>query len=178
MYHIGDWVVRSSDGLCKIADITNPDFVLDSKKMYYQLVSASDQNGKIYVPVESAQDMMRPEMSSVEANELILQIMNKLQKILEDAPKKIKESWIVSERERQNHYKKALQSNDPKQLIGIIKLIYQRKKARQAQGKKTTAVDGQYFNLAESRLYSELEHALGKSRTDVESMIKKICEKE
>ena len=28
MYHIGDWVVRSSDGLCKIADITNPDFVL------------------------------------------------------------------------------------------------------------------------------------------------------
>ena len=25
---------------------------------------------------------------------------------------------------------------------------------------------------------SELEHALGKSRTDVESMIKKICEKE
>ena len=37
---------------------------------------------------------------------------------------------------------------------------------------------GQYFNLAESRLYSELEHALGKSRTDVESMIKKICEKE
>mgnify|MGYP004441972845 CR=1 FL=1 len=163
MYHIGDWVVRSSDGLCKIADITNPDFVLDSKKMYYQLVSASDQNGKIYVPVESAQDMMRPEMSSVEANELILQIPE------------IKESWIVSERERQNHYK---QSNDPKQLIGIIKLIYQRKKARQAQGKKTTAVDGQYFNLAESRLYSELEHALGKSRTDVESMIKKICEKE
>ena len=166
MYHIGDWVVRSSDGLCKIADITNPDFVLDSKKMYYQLVSASDQNGKIYVPVESAQDMMRPEMYSVEANELILQIPE------------IKESWIVSERERQNHYKKALQSNDPKQLIGIIKLIYQRKKARQAQGKKTTAVDGQYFNLAESRLYSELEHALGKSRTDVESMIKKICEKE
>ena len=43
MYHIGDWVVRSSDGLCKIADITNPDFVLDSKKMYYQLVSASDR---------------------------------------------------------------------------------------------------------------------------------------
>ena len=124
MYHIGDWVVRSSDGLCKIADITNPDFVLDSKKMYYQLVSASDQNGKIYVPVESAQDMMRPEMSSVEANELILQIPE------------IKESWIVSERERQNHYKKALQSNDPKQLIGIIKLIYQRKKSSSGAGKE------------------------------------------
>lgn len=166
MYHIGDWVVRSSDGLCQIVDITNPDFVSDSKKLYYQLVSASDPNGKIYVPVESAQDMMRPAMSSVQADELILQIP------------KIKESWIVSERERQNHYKQALQSNDPKQLIGIIKLIYQRKKARQAQGKKTTAVDEQYFNLAESRLYSELEHALRKSRTDIELMIKTICEKE
>ena len=103
---------------------------------------------------------------SVEANELILQIPE------------IKESWIVSERERQNHYKKALQSNDPKQLIGIIKLIYQRKKARQAQGKKTTAVDEQYFAVAESRLYSELQYALNTTRSDVEMMIRQSCEKD
>lgn len=44
----------------------------------------------------------------------------------------------------------------------IIKLIYQRKKTRQEQGKKTTTVDGRYFNLAENLLYSELELVLQK----------------
>ena len=164
MYHIGDWVVRSTDGLCKIERITNLDFVSDSKKLYYQLIPETDPNGKVYVPVESAQETMRPAMSPIQAKELIQQIPM------------IKESWIISERERQNHYKQALQSNDPKQLIGIIKLIYQRKKNRKAQGKKTTAVDEQYFKAAEKKLYSELEYVLGKNRDDIEQMIKESCE--
>lgn len=164
MYHIGDWVVRSEDGLCRIADIMNLDFVADRKKLYYQLIPANDLNGKIYVPVENEQHTMRPVMSPIQAKELIQQIPM------------IKESWIVSERERQNHYKQALQSNDPKQLIGIIKLIYQRKQNRKAQGKKTTIVDEQYFKAAEKKLYSELEYALGKNKEDIEQMIKESCE--
>lgn len=164
MYHIGDWVVRSTDGLCRIENVTNLDFVSDSKKLYYQLIPEADPNGKVYVPVESAQETMRPVMSLMQAKELIQQIPL------------IKESWIVSERERQNHYKQALQSNDPKQLIGIIKLIYQRKLNRKAHGKKMTTVDEQYFKAAERKLYSELEYALGKNKEDIEQMIKESCE--
>lgn len=164
MYHIGDWVVRSTDGLCRIENVTNLDFVSDSKKLYYQLIPEADPNGKVYVPVESAQETMRPVMSPIQAKELIQQIPM------------IKESWIISERERQNHYKQALQSNDPKQLIGIIKLIYQRKKNRKAQGKKTTTVDEQYFKAAEKKLYLELEYVLNKNQKDIEQMIKESCE--
>ena len=166
MYHVGDCVVRSADGLCRIKDVVRLDFVSDREKLYYQLESFSDQNGKIYVPVDKAEGSMRPAMSGTQAKMLIKQIPA------------IKEGWVANEKERQSRYKEAIQSNDPKRLIGIIKLIYQRKKMRQAQGKKTTAVDEQYFAVAESRLYSELQYALNTTRSDVEMMIRQSCEKD
>ena len=91
MYPIGAYIVKSTNGVCKIKDIVNPDFVADSNKLYYQ------------------------------AN--------------------------LSE-----------------------------EKTRQEQGKKTTTVDGRYFNLAENLLYSELELVLQKNKDEIYQMIKAICE--
>lgn len=79
-------------------------------------------------------------------------------------------------RERERNYKEIIKSNKPEKLIGIIKLIYQRKKLRQEQGKKTTIVDKQYFDKAENLLYSELELVLGKSREEIYNQIKNQCE--
>ena len=89
MYPIGAYIVKSTNGVCKIKDIVNPDFVADSNKLYYK------------------------------AN--------------------------LSE-------------------------------TRQEQGKKTTTVDGRYFNLAENLLYSELELVLQKNKDEIYQMIKAICE--
>ena len=60
-------------------------------------------------------------------------------------------------------------------IIGIIKLIYQRKKMRQEQGKKTTIIDNQYFDKAENLLYSELEIVLGKNRKEIYKQVEKQC---
>ena len=46
-------------------------------------------------------------------------------------------------------------------------MIYQRKEKRLAQGKKCTATDARYFQLAENLLYMELGVALGKSKQEV-----------
>lgn len=108
---------------------------------------------------------MRPVITEQEAEELIMMIPT------------IDEPWINNERERERNYKEVIKSNKPEKLIGIIKLIYQRKKLRQEQGKKTTIVDKQYFDKAENLLYSELELALGKSREEIYDQIKNQCEK-
>ena len=75
--------------------------------------------------------------------------------------------WVNNEKLREQNYKEAVKANDPEALVAIIKMIYQRKEKRLAQGKKCTATDARYFQLAENLLYMELGVALGKPKQEV-----------
>ena len=68
---------------------------------------------------------------------------------------------------RQQNYKEVVKTNDPEALVAIIKMIYQRKQQRLAQGKKCTATDARYFQIAENLLYTELGVAFGKPKQQV-----------
>lgn len=50
-------------------------------------------------------------------------------------------------------------------MVSVIKGIYQHRKMRIEQGKKSTSSDEHYFQIAENLLYSELGLALQKSKT-------------
>ena len=163
MYQIGDYIVKSVNGICEVKDIIHPDFVDDTKKLYYLLQPLSDEKTLLYVPTSRNDGSMRPVITEKEAQELIQMIPA------------INEPWINNERDRERNYKEAIRSNNPQKLIGIIKLIYQRKKMRQEQGKKTTIIDEQYFDKAENLLYSELEIVMGKSRKEIYKQIEKQC---
>ena len=60
-----------------------------------------------------------------------------------------------------------VRANDPEALVAIIKMIYQRKQKRLAQGKKCTATDARYFQIAENLLYMELGVALEKPKQEI-----------
>ena len=164
MYQVGDYVVKSANGICVVKDIMNPDFVDDDKKLYYELQPLADSKTVLYVSTDRDDGSMRAVITEEEAENLIRMIPT------------IDEPWINNEREREKNYKEAIKSNEPEKLIGIIKLIYQRKKMRLEQGKKTTMVDKQYFDKAEDLLYSELELVLKKSRDEIYDQIKRQCE--
>lgn len=164
MYQVGDFIVKAANGICEVKDIVNPDFVDDDKKLYYELQPLSDSKTVLYVSTDRDDGSMRAVITEEEAEDLIRMIPT------------IDEPWINNERERERNYKEAIKSNEPEKLIGIIKLIYQRKKMRQEQGKKTTMVDKQYFDKAENLLYSELELVLKKSRDEIYDQIKRQCE--
>lgn len=164
MYQVGDYVVKSATGICQVKDIVHPDFVPDRKKLYYLLTPLADPNANLYVAIDKTEDSMRNVMTVKEANALMQKIPS------------IQVTWIANEREREQNYKKALQSNDPEKLVGVIKLLYQRKQTRERQGKKTTAVDGRYFKLAEDLLYAELETSLQKNREEIYELIWSFCE--
>ena len=117
------------------------------------------------VPIDKLDETTRTVMMEEEAEDLLKRIPE------------INEVWIRNDKEREQNYKNAIQSNDPEKLVGIIKLIYQRKKNRQEQGKKSTVIDGKYFDIAENLLYSELELVMKKSRNEIVEIIKTYCEK-
>ncbi len=63
MYHIGDYIVKSTNGVCEVKDIVNPDFVSDHSKLYYELIPLSDQNAILYIPVDKTDGVLRAVMT-------------------------------------------------------------------------------------------------------------------
>ena len=155
-YEIGDFVSKSVTGICKIENILYLN-LQDEKnnKLYYLMKPVEDEKGKIYVPVSNSDSRLRLCLTKEEAWNLIKRIPD------------IPTAWINNEKMREQNYKVAVKANDPEALVAIIKMIYQRKQKRIAQGKKCTATDAKYFQIAENLLYMELGVALGKPKQEV-----------
>jgi len=158
MFHIGEFVVNTNNGICEINDIVTMN-MSGSDKEYYLLVPITEQTAKVYIPVDMASQRIRLAMSKKDALELIESI------------KDIDEAYIENEKEREKTYKEALNSRDPKRLVGIIKTLYLRRQERVEAGKKNTAVDERYFKLAENHLHSELAFALQVDKEKMQEMI-------
>ncbi|MBQ3559286.1 MAG: CarD family transcriptional regulator [Agathobacter sp.] len=158
MFKKGDFVVNTNNGICEINDIITMN-MSGIDKEYYLLVPIAEQTAKVYIPVDMASQRIRLAMSKKDALELIESI------------KDIDEAYIENEKEREKTYKEALNSRDPKRLVGIIKTLYLRKQERVEAGKKNTAVDERYFKLAENHLHSELAFALQVNKEKVQEMI-------
>ena len=123
-YKIGDFVSKPVTGVCKIEDIVSLDLTgKRENKLYYLMKSIEDEKGKLYVPVSNSDSILRLCLTKEEAWKLIERIPE------------IPTAWIDNEKMREQKYKSVIKSNDPEALVSIIKMIYQRKKKRLAQGK-------------------------------------------
>lgn len=155
-YEIGDLDSKPVTGICRIEDIlylTPQDEKND--KLYYLMKPIEDEKDKIYVPVSNSDSRLRLCLTKEEAWNLIKRIPE------------IPTAWINNEKLREQNYKEAVKANDPEALVAIIKMIYQRKQKRLAQGKKCTATDARYFQIVENLLYMELGVAIGKPKKEV-----------
>ncbi len=160
MYEIGDYVIKSNNGVCKVENILHLDMPgTDKNKLYYLLVPRECQSARVYVPVDSKSSSLRKVLSKEEAWEIIRKIPE------------TERAWNTNDKLREQEYKEAIQSCNPSALVGIIKNLYLRKKIRNEQGKKSTATDERYFKLAEDNLYSELAFAIGREKNEMRQII-------
>jgi CarD family transcriptional regulator len=161
MYVIGDYIVKYSDGVCRVDDITHLNMSgVDKNKLYYLLIPVGDNKRKVYVPVDTTDTTIRKAMTEEEALHLIDEIPD------------IDNNWSENEKEREHQYKEAAKSCNPKALIAIIKTTYMRNMKRTQQGKKKTLVDERYFKMAQDNLYMELGFALHREANTIEQLIK------
>lgn len=149
MYQIGDYIIFGNKGVCRIEDIGSLES-LDMPKdvLYYTLNPIHTKGSRVFTPVDNDKVVVRPVLTKEEANQLIDQIHE------------IDCLWVPDEKRREREYKEAFKTCDPKELVKIIKTIYIRKESRENEGKKTTALDGRYFKMAEDSLYGELAISL------------------
>lgn len=161
MFKVGEYVVHGRNGVCLVDDITHMDISgVDKNQLYYTLVPMKSMDSKIFYPVDSNRVLMRAVVSKEEAEQIVSEIEN------------IEPMWIDNDRQREAKYKEVIDTCDCRNLICIIKTLYERTKEREAQGKKMTYVDEKYFREARETLYQEFAIALGIDKLEVEAYIK------
>lgn len=149
MFDIGQQIVYGTTGVCIVNKIGPLDLSSGmGDRIYYTLLPFYSKESTIYTPVDNEKIVMRPILTKEEAESLIQEIPE------------IDELWITDEKQREQNYKDALAKADCRELIRVIKTIYPRKQERLAAGKKVTASDERYFNMAEDFLYKELAISL------------------
>ena len=160
MFQKDDYVIYGNNGVCTVRDVGPLDIPgVPKERIYYTLVPYYNKDSQIFTPVDSHKVVMRTLICEEEIMQLIREISS------------IELLWIQDEKQRESRYKEALRSCDCRELIRIIKTIYQRKQHRIAAGKKMTASDEKYFHLAEESLYGEFAVSLGIDRDQVRDFI-------
>lgn len=159
MYQPGDMIIYGSTGVCKVTEITTPDFEKDKEKLYYALEPVY-QDGIIFTPVDT-KVFMRPVLTKEEADALIDQIPSM-------EPTAYHNSAL---RELEEHYNTYLKSHDCQDLFELTMSIYTKKKDLESQRRKFGAVDERFMKRAEDLLDGELAVALGIEKSQVGAYI-------
>ncbi len=160
MYQVDDLIVYGNHGVCRVTEVgTLAIPTVDKTRQYYTLRPEYQQEAVIYAPVENNRTVMRPVLTREEAAALI------------DEIPQLDTVWIGNEREREAQYKAAMRTCDCRELVRMIKTLYQRKKIRMQSGKKGTVVDDRYFHQAQEQLYGELAIALDMPKSEVDDYI-------
>lgn len=161
MFAVGDYIIYGNHGVCRVDKIGTVSLSMaDKNKEYYTLCPVYKNDAVVYAPVENPKSIIRSILTKEEAEELINEIPS------------LDIVWIGNDKERELQYKAALRSCDCKELIRIIKTLYQRKMDRIKDGKKVTVVDERYFRQAEEQLYGELAFVMGMEKDSVSEYLK------
>ena len=158
MFKVDDLVIHSREGLSKIAAIN----VMNGKE--YFLVHVNRSSGEtIYVPVETADRIIRPLMDKKEADKLLKYV------------KTIEKEYNSNTKQRRDAYKRRISSGDVKEIAYLARQLYFYKKD---EGKeiKLGPVDLDILNYAENMLLDEFAITYNVSREDISSFIEKRIE--
>lgn len=165
MFEKGEYIIYGSNGVCEVQDYMNTAGEGDNR-IYYVLAPMRSKGSTIFSPVDNQKVFMRKVMTKEEAREL-------LRGIPEYEDMEIRDS-----RTQEQQYKEILQSGNSTESLRLLKALYERKRKREAAGRRITAVDEKYLFLAKDCLLNELSIALDMDVEDVDKILAdKIREK-
>lgn len=148
MFAVGDLIVYSETGVCRVEQVGAPPFDPKAKLEYYTL-SPLNSRETIYVPVDT-QVFMRPILSRAAAEELISRLPE------------IQRAHVEGRdyRALAQQYREILETHRCEDLVQLIKLVYAKNQHKSRSGKKPSKVDQDYQRRSESLLHGELAAAL------------------
>ena len=160
MFQKDDYVFYESGGICKIVDVqVSPLDSMPQGQSYYVLQSVYENNGIMYIPVNSDRIFLRRILSRREAD-LLLDEIEQIEEIDESNAKLLR-----------NKYIEAMHTHLPKEWVRIIKTVYKRTNSNALHPVRISDTERSFDENAKRYLYAELALAYGIETVDVEAFI-------
>lgn len=159
MFEIGEKIVYSFYGICKIADIVDKE-VGDSTRQYYELLPLADSRSTIYTPIDSKKVLLRSIISRDEAQN-ILESMDDMEM-----------EWPENVWKRNQEFKLITQNADIRENIMLYKALVNHQIKLNGAGKKMIIQDLKVLETVAKLVCAELTEALGIELEEVELMMK------
>ena len=162
MFQVNDIVRYGMNGVCRISEAVLR-AVGNEQKEYFVLRPVHDERSTLFVPLDNA--VLMGKMQTVLSKGEVLQLIEQMPTLQQE--------WIVDENQRRSIFREMMVCEDRLQLIGMIKVIYERERVLREQGKKLRLDDEKALRTAEKLLYDEFAYVLEIPRSDVVDYIKK-----
>lgn len=154
MYAVNDTVMYGQSGICKITEICDKKFGRETQK-YYVLRPVYGDNTVIYCPVNSDKVHIRKLLSAEDVLTLIREMPAQ------------QGDWIENDNRRKEQQTEILRRGDHKELIVLIKTLYQKRTETENSGRRFHRADAEVMAQAEKMLYQEFAQVLNISPDEV-----------
>ncbi len=160
MYSIGDYVVYSTAGICKISDIKTEDFYGDIKT-YYIIETVYGNKSVVHVPSDN--ELLMSKMRKPHTKEEITQIIEKAGRE--------KVEWIDDYKTRNEQYNSIIKSGDSLEIAKVLKAAYMNEKECIANNKKISMTDKKITDTAEKMIFQEFATMFEMSFEEVKEVV-------
>lgn len=162
MFKIGDHVVYSVHGICKVTDICEKT-VLGETNQYYILKPTEDKhNLTISAPVDSKKVPIQEIMAKEDALELI------------DSFKETGVKWLTRPNQRKNSFAKIIKSGDRNEIAKLVNTLMRKRIELVEENKKLNQQDSKLLKKTKTIFLEELSLATDLSVNKINNRIKKL----
>jgi len=160
MFQIGDTIIYTTYGICRIDDLIKKEFNGEVKD-YYILKPLNDSKASLQIQVDNP--ITREKLRSILSKDEVLSLINQVPAI--------EPYWIENENERKRHFSTILRCGQRTEIIAIIKSIFEHSKGLKDKGRKLHACDEQYCKDAEKIIYEEFAYVLQMEKREVQDLM-------
>lgn len=158
MFKVGDLIIYSSHGVCKIDDICERSY-RDVTREYYILHPMEDPNLTISVPVDNEQVVMLDIMGQKEAKTIL------------ESFEEPGIEWIEDAKQRNRKYNSLINSGDRDEIVKIANTLMRKQKEAKINKERMYDQDQKMLEEIQRIIFQELAASLD---TTVERIIERI----
>ena len=160
MFQIGDVVVYTTYGICRVENIIDMNFNGNLTK-YYVLVPLSEAKTELTIPVDNP-------ITTARLHGLLSE--NEITEIIDEIPY-LEPFWIPNDNERKKAFSEIIKKGNRKDTLQMLRSVKRHQLSLKDKVRKLHACDEQVMHDAEKLIIDEFSYVLKKQKIDVYNVV-------